>query len=1042
MDSSSESDSIIMPSRSRAKRRKRQQQAQVAEKKKQTREAPGGEKDLLIESQGDSEYGQFVPGDDSPERPTLESFQFPKREIRPRMESLDFSEVPVPKTRAPSPCLPSQLVFSQSQEEPGPSRTTRQTSVPLTSSKGTQTLITGDITGTVFTERRQLKRRVKQLKESVTVKKRRIDYWKESKLQKPKTTPKAKLPGKKEKETKEQQKIYELQQKLKEKLIHEQALKDSCSTVTNLTKQLKEKDETVKEYKNKQEMLERNLEYVETLLKDDQSSSLSLYDQQNKSYKTEAELCVYGLLSLNVASEKVPKVIKEVAELCGKTSIDRLPSEATVREMNKRKLSISHIQAAEQLASRDNLCLQSDETPDRGTTVEGFHVSDECGNTYVLGLREMANKSSASTLDTLKEILSDISLVEETTESGTEAGKKILSKITSTMSDQAATQKCFNDLLEGYRKEIMPELVETWEEMSNEEKSNCSKINNFFCGLHLLINFAEVTNQVLKKYETACEELSTGVNKTKPGESGAVKFIRTSCKALARRGDAKSGAYSLFRDYIFDKLGENLHLEPFHGNRFNVLFQNAGNIYFYRDEIKDFLENTIKDRNRLLQSVLDDVKVAENIAAAKALGLIEKFITSPLWRIIESKCHILDMNEHYLNLLRFLEAAAKDAIPFLQGKHMPFPEYACMEKDRDELEEGASTCRTKRKQKWGDAVLKSLMEESRYDDKVTDILQMTFAAWAIYLQRAVEAHLPGGEYDQAAEQIREQTKAVPKHNKFSEAVFGILHNLTTTRPNASVLANEAYIVFSLNRTLDWISGKTQEERKKLVRRARKLSKRMQQRFKLRKDVIKQKRAEALNKTRELIARNRQRELEEKERLTNDIVFYGLWQTEEEVHKNAKSFKHKKDWQKAFASQLKFRKSVLQQYHEDKTVFQLSKGKKDFTLEQLVMNLITLIGSTFSTRREADVIRKGSPLLVGKKVLHAFEEDGEQVTYRGRVIDTVKGFPEWYNIIYDNDEVVYTYKLQDDFEKGDLKLVDDPDIHISPCAADWTPTGIL
>ena len=54
--------------------------------------------------------------------------------------------------------------------------------------------------------------------------------------------------------------------------------------------------------------------------------------------------CFFALLDENVAMERIPKVIKSVARLCGKTDIDRLPSESTVRAMNTRRLGLSHIQ--------------------------------------------------------------------------------------------------------------------------------------------------------------------------------------------------------------------------------------------------------------------------------------------------------------------------------------------------------------------------------------------------------------------------------------------------------------------------------------------------------------------------------------------------------------------------------------------------------------------------------------------------------------------------------------------------------------------------
>ena len=67
---------------------------------------------------------------------------------------------------------------------------------------------------------------------------------------------------------------------------------------------------------------------------------------------------------------------------------------------------------------------------------------------------------------------------------------------------------------------------------------------------------------------------------------------------------------------------ENLHLEYFHVNRFNIICLYAGITIFYEDHPNYFLEHTVKERNRPPQSVLGDVKVPEYTAACKALGII------------------------------------------------------------------------------------------------------------------------------------------------------------------------------------------------------------------------------------------------------------------------------------------------------------------------------------------------------------------------------------------------------------------------------------
>ena len=33
-----------------------------------------------------------------------------------------------------------------------------------------------------------------------------------------------------------------------------------------------------------------------------------------------------------------------------------------------------------------------------------------------------------------------------------------------------------------------------------------------------------------------------------------------------------------------------------------------------------------------------------------------------------------------------------------------------------------------------------------------------------------------------------------------------------------------------------------------------------------------------------------------------------------------------------------------------------------------------------------------------------------------------GYPDWYNVVYDDDTSVYTYKLLDDYKNNDLKII--------------------
>ena len=55
----------------------------------------------------------------------------------------------------------------------------------------------------------------------------------------------------------------------------------------------------------------------------------------------------------------------------------------------------------------------------------------------------------------------------------------------------------------------------------------------------------------------------------------------------------------------------------------------------------------MKDENKLPKAVHSDLQIRSNLCGCRPLGLINKFITRPLWG---SGIHILDMNKDYQKL--------------------------------------------------------------------------------------------------------------------------------------------------------------------------------------------------------------------------------------------------------------------------------------------------------------------------------------------------------------------------------------------------------
>ncbi|VDI26830.1 Hypothetical predicted protein [Mytilus galloprovincialis] len=122
-----------------------------------------------------------------------------------------------------------------------------------------------------------------------------------------------------------------------------------------------------------------------------------------------------------------------------------------------RRLAISQVQTAEICTAAANQTLYTDETRKFGETFSSFITTDENKTPFLLGLKQMSNKAAQTQLDTLKSILNDIEtrikcLVDQNLQTSTSFN--ILKNIKYTMSDRAATEIVFNQLLKDYREKL------------------------------------------------------------------------------------------------------------------------------------------------------------------------------------------------------------------------------------------------------------------------------------------------------------------------------------------------------------------------------------------------------------------------------------------------------------------------------------------------------------------------------------------------------------------------------------------------------------
>ena len=209
-------------------------------------------------------------------------------------------------------------------------------------------------------------------------------------------------------------------------------------------------------------------------------------------------------------------------------------------------------------------------------------------------------------------------------------------------------------------------------------------------------------------------------------------------------------------------------LAPFKGNRFNIVFHNGGDVYYLKDDLKDFVFEH-KDDNQLLKAVYYDLSVPQFLSGCRALGLINKIVTTPLWKVLESNVHVNTMTQRYITMLEKFEEWAQDSTPLLNGTAVLFDDVLI---ERDD-------------------VFNSLVETND-DDKVTQqMLELLFSSYVMITNRLLGEHV----IDDVYEGNEAETKSVPKTNTSVECDFGMLDRLIREKPKASNYAVESLIMY-------------------------------------------------------------------------------------------------------------------------------------------------------------------------------------------------------------------------------------------------------
>lgn len=206
----------------------------------------------------------------------------------------------------------------------------------------------------------------------------------------------------------------------------------------------------------------------------------------------------------------------------------------------------------------------------------------------------------------------------------------------------------------------------------------------------------------------------------------------------------------MFRTYLKTQGVTIFPIAKFAGNRFNIVFYNAAGIYFLRHHLIRYLKEVHHTQNKLLQAVLHDLQHPLYLTGCRALGIVRKCITSPLWRILESPLSMSELGLEYQRMHSQFLQWSSDASSLLEGRGL------------DQADEE-------------DEVFRELLHREDDTPKVLELLQMLSQAFYQVSQRLLGDHLEGGIHREAPpDSLNRETASVPKTNARSERDFAIM----------------------------------------------------------------------------------------------------------------------------------------------------------------------------------------------------------------------------------------------------------------------------
>lgn len=247
-------------------------------------------------------------------------------------------------------------------------------------------------------------------------------------------------------------------------------------------------------------------------------------------------------------------------------------------------------------------------------------TNGEPRKTRSLGMMDILTENADSLMTVTQTLFDDLAvLVSSDDDDKLQKFNKMIVNLKNSMTDRCAVNKAFLSDFEKYLSEILPFVIDNYDQLQEDEVKNLIRVNDFYCGYHVTLGWSDVSDKALTIYENMSSDNFEDLT-SKSSNSTVYSAIRAISHLLQVRGHAAASRAKEFNCFLHAK-NETNKLLTFKGNRFGLLFQNAAMIVCHQKHILEFLDG-IQQNNKLIEAVWSYMNNPVCISGIRALANI------------------------------------------------------------------------------------------------------------------------------------------------------------------------------------------------------------------------------------------------------------------------------------------------------------------------------------------------------------------------------------------------------------------------------------